>query len=132
MSISNNEYQGYKDVLEHYRKIKTEIPIGITLTKRGNKLSFQFKTKNKERSTYSINEKFTIYGLNKALEKALLLAEKLKNYESENEFWAWYEENIKKVNQNAINDLIAVKDAIDKVRKEFFITKDKRGLDRIE
>ncbi len=128
----NKTYEGYFGIIRHFKLIKQELPKGITIIKRNNKLSLQFATPNKRRSTYSINENFTIHGLNKALEKAIAVAQKLSNYESESEFWQWYEEIIKGINKNTINDIISIEKAIETVKKEFFSRKDKRGLKRSE
>lgn len=126
----NNTYEGFSGILKHFEVIKRESPKGITITRKNNKLYLQFKTRNKTRSPHAINENFTIHGLNKALEKAIAVAQKLSNYESESEFWQWYEEKIKGTNNNTINDVISIEKGIETVKKEFFSRKDKRGLKR--
>ena len=130
VSKMNHEYQGYKDIADHFALIKKQMPKGINLSARGKKLNFVFATKNKKRSFYSINENYTIYGLNKALEKAIKLSKKLSNYESENEFWEWYEKEIKGINIEAINDIITFNEAVTKLENWFFSCKDRRGLKR--
>jgi integrase len=126
----SKEYQGYKDIVDHLELIRKQIPKGISLIVRGKKLSFQFKTKNTKRSKYPINENYTVYGLNKALEKAIKLSEKLSNYETENELFEWYDKNIKGINLEAVNDAITFKEAINKLEHWFFNRKDRRGLKR--
>lgn len=34
------DYQGYNDILEYFKYIKSQMPKGISLFKRGNKLYF--------------------------------------------------------------------------------------------
>lgn len=124
------EYQGYKDLSDHLELIRTQIPKGISLTVRGKKLSFQFATQNTKRSKYPINENYTVYGLNKALEKAIKVSDKLSNYDSENEFWDWYDKEIKGINKETVADLITFDKAIAKVEQWFYNRKDRRGLKR--
>lgn len=124
------DYQGYNDILEYFKYIKSQMPKGISLFKRGNKLYFLFKTQYKKRSDHATGENFTTLGLNRCLEKAIQINEQLKGYESEIEFWAWYDETIKGINQNATNDLITVANAINKVESWFFSQNDRRGLQR--
>ncbi|WP_324282216.1 site-specific integrase [Cyanobacterium aponinum UTEX 3222] len=124
------DYQGYNDILEYFKYIKSQMPKGISLFKRGNKLYFLFKTQYKKRSDHATGENFTTLGLNRCLEKAIQINEQLKVYESEIEFWAWYDETIKGINKNATNDLITVANAINKVESWFFSQNDRRGLQR--
>lgn len=124
------DYQGYNDILEYFKYIKSQMPKGISLFKRGNKLYFLFKTQYKKRADHATGENFTTLGLNRCLEKAILIDRQLKNYESEIEFWSWYDETIKGINKNATNDLITVANAIDKVESWFFSQNDRRGLKR--
>ncbi|MGI0481474.1 site-specific integrase [Geminocystis sp. CENA526] len=130
--MTNKQYKGFQEILGHYELIRKQSPKGISISRKENKLYLQFKTRNKPRSTYAINEPFTISGLNHALDKALLVTEKLNSYESESDFWEWFEENIKQINKNTINDFITIEQAIITVRKDFFNSKDKRGLKRLE
>lgn len=128
----NNEYKGYQEIIDYCKFIKSQMPKGISLLVNGKRLYFQFSTKYKSRSKYATGENYTILGLNHCLEKAILIDQRLKNYESEIDFWAWYDETIKGINKNATNDLITFKDAINKVRVGFFSVADKRGLPRKE
>lgn len=124
------DYQGYNDILEYFKYIKSQMPKGISLFKRGNKLYFLFKTQYKKRADHATGENFTTLGLNRCLEKAILIDQQLKNYESEIDFWSWYDETIKGKNKNATNDLITFVNAIDKVESWFFSQNDRRGLER--
>lgn len=124
------DYQGYNDILEYFKYIKSQMPKGISLFKRGNKLYFLFKTQYRKRADHATGENFTTLGLNRCLEKAILIDQQLKNYQSEIEFWTWYDETIKGINKNATNDLITVAHAISNVESWFFRQNDRRGLER--
>ncbi|WP_017294548.1 hypothetical protein [Geminocystis herdmanii] len=91
---------------------------------------FCLKHNTKKRADHATGENFTTLGLNRSLEKAILIDRQLKNYESEIEFWSWYDETIKGINKNATNDLITVANAIDKIESWFFSQNDRRGLKR--
>ncbi|WP_017293357.1 hypothetical protein [Geminocystis herdmanii] len=126
----NTDYKGYQEIIDYFKLIKNQMPKGISVLVEGKRLYFQFKTKNKSRSKYTTGENYTILGLNRCLEKAILIDRQLKNYESEIEFWSWYDETIKGINKNATNDLITVAHAINKVESWFFSQNDRRGLER--
>jgi hypothetical protein len=121
-------YQGYQDIVDYYKLIRKQSPMGVSITKQGNRLYLQFKTPNKKRSPYGCNENFTLIGLNRSLEKAHLVANKLKHYDSELEFWQWYDLEIKGINNNSKNDLITFQEAFDYVESWFFGSLDNRGL----
>ncbi|MGI0483040.1 hypothetical protein ACN4EE_19930 [Geminocystis sp. CENA526] len=97
----NTEYKGYQEIIDYFKLIKSQMPKGISVLVEGKRLYFQFKTKNKSRSKYTTGENYTILGLNRCLEKAILIDRQLKNYESEIEFWSWYDETIKGINKNS-------------------------------
>ena len=71
----------------------------------------QFKVGKGNRKQYGCNCTFTLDGMVLALSKAHKVAEALKSFTSESEFWEWYEREIKEVGKIE-NDLLTFREAI--------------------
>jgi len=105
-------------------------PRGIRITQSRRRLFLRFKTATKSgNSDITCNEDYTRDGCVNALAKALFVAHKLNECETEMEFWSWYETQIKEV-KILKNDIITIGNAIETVRTEFFKDYDKCGRNR--
>ena len=71
-------------------------PKGVSISKNRSRLSLRFKLTSKSQTADNgCNESFTRDGCVNALAKALLVAHKLNEFETEGKFWSWYESEIK-------------------------------------
>lgn len=107
-------------------------PKGIRITNTRNRLNLRFKTATKSgNSDIACNEDFTRDGCVNALAKSLAVSDKLKELESESEFWEWYEVEIKGVT-TLENDIILIGQAIELVRSSYLSGYDKCGRNRAD
>ncbi|MDJ1168313.1 hypothetical protein PMG71_02610 [Roseofilum sp. BLCC_M154] len=105
-------------------------PKGIRITNTRNRLNLRFKTATKSgNSDIACNEDFTRDGCVNALAKSLAVSDKLKELESESEFWEWYEVEVKGV-KPLENDIITIGEAIELVKSTYLSGYDKCGRDR--
>ncbi|MDB9516148.1 hypothetical protein PN466_04135 [Roseofilum reptotaenium CS-1145] len=107
-------------------------PKGIRIVSSGNRLYLRFKTATKPATVNnSCNESFTRDGCVNALAKALFVAHKLNECETESEFWVWYETQIKGT-VSLENDIITIENAIEIVKNNYLGGYDKCGRERSE
>jgi hypothetical protein len=110
---------GYETLLKDWEVYKKQAPRGVTLVKGGGSIYLQFKTPNTSRSKYKCDCTFSIDGMIDAVRKASKVAEKLKNLDSEVEFWDWYDKTIKQESQ-LIDDRMTFGEAIAEVKRDFW------------
>jgi hypothetical protein len=110
---------GYPTLLEDFKRHQKETPKGVSMTRKGQIISLQFKVGKKPRSQYGCNCSFTLDGMVDALKKAKKVAEALKAFTSEVEFWEWYNKEIKEEGKIE-NDLITFAEAIKRVEDDFW------------
>jgi hypothetical protein len=120
----NNEI-GYETLRKDWEVYKKQAPRGVTLVKGGNSIYLQFKTPSVSRSKYKCDCTFSINGMIDAVRKAHRVAEKLKNLDSEVEFWNWYDKEIKQESR-LVDDRLTFGDAIAKVEDDFWDRPDRR------
>ncbi|MBP0031517.1 MAG: hypothetical protein J7529_24495, partial [Roseofilum sp. Guam] len=102
----------------------------VRITQVRGRLSLRFKTATKSgNSDNSCNEDFTRDGCINALAKSLAVFDKLKEIETESEFWSWYEVEVKGA-VSLENDIITIGDAIEIVKKNYLSGYDKCGRNR--
>jgi hypothetical protein len=91
----------------------------------------QFKTPNTARKQYACNCSFSLDGMVDALRKCHKVAEALKSFTSEVEFWGWYDKEIKQESQLA-DDQITFAKAIALVEEDFWsrLSRTKRKRDK--
>jgi len=105
-------------------------PRGIRITQVRGRLFLRFKTATKSgNSDTACNESFTCDGCVNALAKALAVFDKLKETDTESEFWEWYESEIKET-VSLENDIITIGQAIEIVKNNYLNSFDKCGRDR--
>jgi len=105
-------------------------PKGVSISKNRSRLSLRFKAASKSQtSDNGCNESFTRDGCVNALAKALAVSDKLKNTETESEFWEWYESEIRGT-VSLENDIITIGQAIEIVKNNYLSGYDKCGRDR--
>ncbi len=131
MSKNYNHEIGYESLLIDFKRYKKQSPRGVTLVKESNNIYLQFKIGYRSRSKYGCNCSFTLDGMVSALSKAHKVADALKRFTSESEFWEWYDKEIKEVGKIE-NDLLTFRDAIAIVEDDFWRRKDRRGNKRIK
>ncbi|GEM_PF-243683 len=103
---------------------------GVRIVSSGNRLYLRFKTATKPATVNnSCNESFTRDGCVNALAKALFVAHKLNECETESEFWLWYETQIKGA-VSLENDITTIGNAIEVVKANYLNGYDKCGRDR--
>ncbi|MDB9515583.1 hypothetical protein PN466_01230, partial [Roseofilum reptotaenium CS-1145] len=128
--IDPSKYVDHELIRAHLKACQKSTPKGVSISKKGNRLYLRFKTSNKSATAdNSCNESFTRDGCINALAKALAVFEKLKEIESESEFWSWYESEIKGT-VSLENDIITIDDAIEIVKNNYINGYDKCGRDR--
>ncbi|WP_041619180.1 hypothetical protein [Stanieria cyanosphaera] len=110
---------GFEALLKDFKRYQKDSPKGISLIRKGQTISLQFKIGKKPRSQYGCNCSFTLDGMVEALSKANKVAEALRLFASEVEFWQWYDKEIKEVGKIE-NDLLTFKDAIARVENDFW------------
>ncbi|MDB9517191.1 hypothetical protein PN466_09550, partial [Roseofilum reptotaenium CS-1145] len=117
-------------VRAYLKACQKSTPKGVSISRKGNRLYLRFKTPNNSATTdNSCNESFTRDGCINALAKALAVFDKLKETDSESEYWEWYESEIKGI-QILIDDCLTIGQAVEIVRKNYLSGYDKCGRDR--
>jgi hypothetical protein len=119
MSEKYNHESGYEALLKDFERYRKQSPRGVNLTRDRNSILLQFKVGSKSRSKYSCNCSFTLDGMVSALSKAHKVAEALKSFTNESEFWEWY-------------DLLTFREAIKVVEDDFWKRKDRRKQKRVK
>ncbi|OJJ11394.1 hypothetical protein BI308_25815 [Roseofilum reptotaenium AO1-A] len=129
-SIDISKQVDHELVRVHLKACQKSTPKGVRITQVRGRLFLRFKTATKSgNSDNSCNEDFTRDGCINALAKALAIFDKLKEIESESEFWKWYESEIKGT-VSLENDIITIGDAIEIVKNNYLNGYDKCGRDR--
>ena len=129
MSKDYNYEIGYETLQDEWKLQCKRTPRGVTLVKGGNNIYLQFKTPNTTRSKYKCACNFSITGMHEAVRKSCLVKEKLKNLETEEQFWEWYKEAIEE-EITLVNDKITFAEAIAKVEDDFWSRPDRRKRKR--
>jgi hypothetical protein len=119
VSKDYNHEIGYESLLKDFERYRKQSPRGVSLAKKDKTIVLQFKIGNKSRSQYGCNCSFTLDGMVDALSKARKVAEALKTFTSEVEFWQWYDKEIKGIGQIK-NDVLTFGEAIAKVEQDFW------------
>ena len=131
MGKNYNHEIGYETLLADFKRYQKQSPRGVSLRRTGNNIYLKFKVGNKTRKDYGCNCSFTLDGMVSALSKARKVAEALKSFTSESEFWEWYNYEIKDIGKIE-NDLLTFKDAIAVVENDFWNRRDRRKRKRIK
>lgn len=129
MSKDYNHEYGYESLLKDFQRYQKETPRGVSMTRKGQTISLQFKVGDKPRSQHGCNCSFTLDGMAEALKKARKVSEALKSFTSEVEFWNWYNQEIKEEGKIQ-NDLITFGEAIARVENDFWSRSDRRDRAR--
>jgi hypothetical protein len=129
MGTENNYEIGYETLLSDFRRYQKQTPKGVSLQNKRNKtIVLKFKVNGKDKSK-GCNCTFTLDGMVDALKKSHKVAEALKSFTSETEFWQWYDDEI--LDKSVItNDVITFGEAIAKVEDNFWSRPDRRKRDR--
>ena len=101
MSKDYTDEVGYESLLSDFGRYQKQTPRGVGMTRKGQNIYLQFKTPNTARKPYACGCTFTLDGMVEALKKSNKVAEILKNFTSEVEFWQWYDKEIKQESQLA-------------------------------
>ena len=129
MSNDYNYEVGHEGLRNDFRRYQKQTPKGVTLVRSANAISLQFKVGNKNRSKYGCNCSFTLDGMVNALNKACKVADALKSFTSETEFWDWYKKEI--LEEGKIeNDLLTFGEAIAVIKNDFWNRTDRRKQKR--
>jgi integrase len=131
MSENYNHEIGYEALLKDFERYRKQSPKGVNLTRDRSSILLQFKVGSKSRSKYSCNCSFTLDGMVSALSKAHKVAEALKSFTSESEFWEWYDREVKDIGKIE-NDLLTFRGAIAAVEKDFWSRPDRRRRKRVK
>ena len=118
----SNDYTkeiGYETLLADFKRYQKQTPRGVGMKRTGQNIYLQFKTPNTKRKPYACNCSFTLDGMVEALRKSKLVKEKLESLTSEDEFWDWYDKEIKNESQ-LVDDRITFEEAIKKVEDDFW------------
>jgi len=130
--IDSSKLVDHELVRTYLKACQRSTPKGVSISRNRNRLSLRFKLASKSQtSDNGCNEDFTRDGCVNALAKALLVAHKLKECETESEFWSWYETQIKGA-VSLENDIITIGDAIEVVKNNYLSGFDKCARDRSE
>jgi hypothetical protein len=129
VSKDYNHEIGYESLLKDFERYRKQSPRGVSLTKKDKTIVLQFKIGNKSRSQYGCNCSFTLDGMVDALSKAHKVAEALKTFTSEVEFWQWYDKEIREIGA-VKNDVLTFGEAIAKVEQDFWDRPDRRRRKR--
>ncbi|MDB9520143.1 hypothetical protein PN466_24665, partial [Roseofilum reptotaenium CS-1145] len=106
--IDPSKYVDHELVRIYLKACQKSTPKGVPISKNRSRLSLRFKVASKSQtSDNTCNESFTRDGCINALAKALAVFDKLKETESESEFWSWYESEIKGT-VSLENDIITI------------------------
>ena len=128
--IDSSKLVGHELARSYLKACQTSTPKGVSISRNRNRLSLRFKLASKpQTSDNGCNESFTRDGCVNALAKALLASHKLNEYETESEFWSWYETQIKGT-VSLEDDIITIGDAIEIVKTNYLSGYDKCGRDR--
>jgi hypothetical protein len=102
----SGEYTIFSDLMQLYHKKRKETAKGVSLKLERNKyLLLQFKDpQTGKRTSKSCDCPFTELGVLQAVEKANLVADKLKSVTNSSEFWEWYSITIENKNE-AVADI---------------------------
>ena len=111
MSAKYNHEIGYEGLLADFKRYQKQSPRGVSLKKNRDTINLQFKIGKNKRKPYGCNCSFTLDGMVSALSKANKVANALKSFTNESEFWEWYDREIKETDKIE-NDLLRFKDAI--------------------
>jgi hypothetical protein len=129
VSEKYNHEIGYESLLKDFERYRKQSPRGISLARDRDSILLQFKVGDKSRSKYGCNCSFTLDGMVDALSKAHKVAEALKTFTSEVEFWQWYDKEIRKIGA-VKNDVLTFGEAIAKVEQDFWNKPDRRKRKR--
>jgi len=128
--IEPSKYVDHELVRFYLKACQKSTPKGVSISKNRNRLSLRFKAASKSQtSNNGCSEDFTRDGCVNALAKALAVSDKLKETETESEFWEWYESEIRGT-VSLENDIITIGKAIETIKKQFFKDYDKVGSSR--
>ena len=129
-SIEVSKLVDHELVRAHLKACQKSTPKGIRVVTSGSRLYLRFKTATKPATVNnSCNESFTRDGCINALAKALAVSDKLKETETESEFWEWYESEIRGT-VSLENDIITIGQAIEIVKNNYLNGYDKCGRKR--
>jgi hypothetical protein len=131
VSKNYNHEIGYEALLKDFERYQKQSPRGVGLTRKGNAIVLQFKVGNANRKQYGCNCSFTLDAMVSALSKAHKVADALKSFTSETEFWEWYDKEIKDIGKIE-NNVLTFRDAIAVVEDDFWIRTDRRKRKRIK
>ncbi len=130
--IDSSKLVGHELVRVYLKACQRSTPKGISISKNRSRLSLRFKLTSKSQTADNgCNESFTRDGCVNALAKALLVSHELNECETENEFWSWYETQIKGT-ISLENDIFTIGDAIKLVKENYLNGYDKVGRNRNE
>jgi hypothetical protein len=129
VSEKYNHEIGYESLLKDFERYRKQSPRGVSLAKDKSSILLQFKIGSKSRSKYGCNCSFSLDGMLNALSKAHKVAEALKSFASEVEFWQWYDKEIRE-NGAIRNDVLTFSEAIAKVEQDFWDRPDRRKRKR--
>ncbi|MDJ1169854.1 hypothetical protein PMG71_10490, partial [Roseofilum sp. BLCC_M154] len=131
-AIDSSKLVDHELIRAYLKACQKSTPKGIRITNTRNRLNLRFKTATKSgNSDIACNEDFTRDGCVNALAKSLAVSDKLKELESESEFWEWYEVEIKGV-KTLENDIITIGEAIELVKSNYLSGYDKCGRNRAD
>lgn len=125
------EYKGYISLLDDFKRYQNQSPKGVSLKRNRNTINLQFKIGDTDRKPYGCNCSFTLDGMVSALSKAHKVAEALKTFTSESEFWEWYEKEIKEEGKIE-NDVLTFREAVAVVENDFWKRRDRRKNKRVK
>ena len=129
-SIEVSKLVDHELVRAYLKASQKSTPKGIRVVVSGNRLYLRFKTATKPSTVNNTcNESFTRDGCINALAKALAVFDKLKETDSESEFWSWYESEIRGT-VSLENDIITIGNAIEIVKKNYLSGYDKCSRNR--
>jgi hypothetical protein len=123
------EYKGYAELFVDFERYQKQAPKGVNLRRNRNTINLKFKIGDKQRKDYGCNCTFTLDGMVSALSKAHKVAEALKTFTSETEFWEWYDREIKDIGKIE-NDVLTFREAIKVVEDDFWSRPDRRKQKR--
>jgi len=128
--IDSSKLVDHELVRIYLKACQKSTPKGVSISRQGNRLYLRFKTTTKPATANnSCNEDCTRDGCINTLAKALAVSDKLKETETESEFWEWYESEIKGT-VSLKNDIITIGQAIEIVKNNYINGFDKCGRNR--
>lgn len=92
----SNEYRGYPDIFELYKRKAKDCPKGVRLKLQKQRfLMLQFNDPLTGKVTVKASgEQFTDDGIINAVNKAWMISDALTDFDTIGNFWRWYDENI--------------------------------------